>query len=533
MMVKFNFFQNIMRVFSSLILLLSFQFCFACGGWDLPSETIRLGMFNAQRTNFFPGLSRFYYSADSYYKEFRDFDTDSKLNCLEWKEKLRNNINPDDVYIILYKTSPATFVASYEARTLHKVFKNNTFIKTLLLPKNKAFLDYILVAKKQESLNGWYNNYVVDIDECKRKIKQTKDFFLKQRYAFIVLREYHGCDNIEEENYLYNTYFKNKKTILDHSAMFYYAVYPENGDTLRNYLLSKIFMKCGDKAFKTYRQYDSSLNEATLALAKNNEEKSNILGMQYLQYPSKCLKGIKNIAKLSPNNSLLSFLIRREVNKLEDWILTPIYTNQAPGVAFDFYDTWYEDYEKAKKENYAKDILYLRELRQFLISFYDKTSGEQKDYVAAAIAQLCFIDEEVNLGKRYTNLISSNANVSIQVQKNIQLALVTLKKNDLKNKEVQQQLYKYFNSIENLNKKDDALPKTLYSLYRIASKEFSKQGNEALAGLFFIKAESWKTIEDDDVELNLSYYDYLGYLERHATIEERYRLFDCNASETK
>lgn len=526
---------NIMRVFSTLLLVLSFQLSFACG-WSVSPETSRLALFKAQREGFFK-LTPFYYSADNFYATNTISNADKQLNCLEWKNKLGNNINPDDVYVILYETDSEQFEAAFENKTLSKVFENNTFIKTLLLPKNKQFLNYILFAKKLEynsntdvKWESWgqigyesKNHKLAEVTDFEKKINSAKDPFLKQRYAFLILRySFYNADP-QEVIRLYDTYFaQNKKTILEPWALYYKALCVEN-KALQNYLLSQVFNTCEEKAFAVLQHYNWKLTAETLTLAQNDEERSIILAIESLRTPAPDLKSIKEIFELSPNSLFLSFLIGREVNKLEDWIFTPQYTNGgSPSVTFS--DTnWYEDYAKAKAENFNKDILYLRELEYFLISIREQTSGEQKDYVTAAIAQLCFIDDQIDEGKKYTNMISNKANASIQMQKNIQLALVSLKQDDLKNEKVQNQLYNYFSSVENLVETDHGLFKNLYSLYRIAGDEFYKKGDGAMAGLLSMKADIKN--EGEYVSYNNPYfYRYIGYFDRKATIEDVDRL---------
>lgn len=524
-----------MRVFSTLLLVLSFQVSFACG-WSVSPETSRLALFKAQREGFFK-LTPFYYSADNYYSTNTISDADQRLNCLEWKNKLGNNINPNDVYVILYETDSEQFETAYENKTLNKVFEKNTFIKTLLLPKNKQFLNYILFAKKLEynsntdvKWESWgqigyesKDHKLAEVTDFEKKISSAKDPFLKQRYAFLILRYSFYDADPKEVIRLYDTYFEqNKKTILEPWALYYKALCVEN-KILQNYLLSKVFNSCEEKSFAVLQHYDRKLTAETLALAQNDEERSVILAIESLRNPAPDLKSIKEIYELSPNSLFLSFLIGREVNKLEDWIFTPQYTNNgSPSVTFS--DTnWYEDYAKAKAENFNKDILYLRELEYFLISIREQTSGEQKDYITAAIAQLCFIDDQIDEGKKYTSMISNKANASIQMQKNIQLALVSLKQDDLKNEKVQNQLYNYFNSVENLIETDNGLFKNLYSLYRIASDEFYKKGDGAVAGLLSMKADIKN--EGEYVSYNNPYfYSYIGYFDRKATIDDVDRL---------
>ncbi|PIF59459.1 hypothetical protein [Flavobacterium sp. 2] len=526
---------NIMRVFSTFLLVLSFQVSFACG-WSVSPETSRLALFKVQREGFFK-LTPFYYSADNYFSTNTISDADQRLNCLEWKNKLGNNINPNDVYVILYETDSEQFETAYENKTLNKVFEKNTFIKTLLLPKNKQFLNYILFAKKLEynsntdvKWESWgqigyesKDHKLAEVTDFEKKISSAKDPFLKQRYAFLILRYSFYDADPKGVIRLYDTYFEqNKKTILEPWALYYKALCVEN-KILQNYLLSKVFNSCEEKSFAVLQHYDRKLTAETLALAQNDEERSVILAIESLRNPAPDLKSIKEIYELSPNSLFLSFLIGREVNKLEDWIFTPQYTNNgSPSVTFS--DTnWYEDYAKAKAENFNKDILYLRELEYFLISIREQTSGEQKDYITAAIAQLCFIDDQIDEGKKYTSMISNKANASIQMQKNIQLALVSLKQDDLKNEKVQNQLYNYFNSVENLIETDNGLFKNLYSLYRIASDEFYKKGDGAVAGLLSMKADIKN--EGEYVSYNNPYfYSYIGYFDRKATIDDVDRL---------
>ncbi|RZJ53567.1 MAG: hypothetical protein EOO44_08105 [Flavobacterium sp.] len=532
-----------MKAFSSLLFILSIQVSFACG-WSISAESSRLSLFRAQREGFFK-LTPFYYSADNYYFTDKISTADQELNCLEWKKKLGNQVNPDDVNIILYQTNSEYLQSAYENNTLKKVFEKNTFIKTLLLPKNKAFLEYVLFAKTVE-YNGdtnvkwesWgdisynsHNHKLAVVNNFDKRIAKAKDAFLKQRYAFLNLRYSFYNQDKEQVIRLYDTYFANSKnTILEPWALYYKALSIDNL-SLQNYLLSKVFATCEEKSFAVLQHYNWKLTQETLALAQNDEERSVILAIESLRNPAPDLKAIQEVYKLSPNSTFLSFLIGREINKLEDWIFTPQYTNGAPSVVFNE-EIWYQDYAIAKQENFSKDILYLKQVKDFLISIREETSGEQKDFITTAIAQLCFIDDEVDLGKKYTNMISYNANASIQMQKNIQLALVALKQEDLKSEKVQDQLFKYFDSVENLVEKDNGLFKNQYTLYRIASDEFFKKGDRVTAGLLFMKSDN-KNAGEYSIYNNPYYYTYIGYFDRHATVEDADRLIALQQKEDK
>jgi hypothetical protein len=538
-------YPGITRVFSSLVLLFIFQASFACG-WYESAETSRLALFKSERDGFLK-LHYFCYSANSYHEVSQVSNKDQELNCIEWQKKTGANVSTSDIYTILYETDSDKFQAAYQTNTLKQVFAKNTFIATLLRLKNKPFLDYLVLAKKLEYNNvpsskweSWsgINSYpenvnTVAIGDYNKKILSAKDPFLKQRYAFLILRDRFYSSDKAEVIRLYDTYFaNNNNTILEPWALYYKALCIDDFP-LQNYLLSKVFASCDDKSFAVMQHYNFKQTAATLRLAKNDDERNMILIIESLRNPAPDLNTIKQIYKFDPNSIYFSFLVQREINKLEDWIFTPKYSvNKIPAVSFDKM-SWYDNYEKAKADNFNKDIFYLRELKQFLIDVHDEVSGEQKDFIASAIAQLCFIDDEIDLGKKYVNMISVNANVSIQLQKNIQLALVALKQDNLQDKSTQNNLFKYFNVIEDLVEEDVSLLKNLYSLYRIASDEFSKQGDKAIAGLLFLKSNLKKEASDSWYYYAPSFYEYTGYFERYATLEDMDNLIELYQKEDK
>lgn len=539
-------YPDIMRVFSSIALLFAFQVSLACG-WYESAETSRLVLFKSERDGFLR-LNYFGYSANSFHEVSKVSNKDQELNCLEWQRKIGDAVTTTtDIYTILYETDSDVFQAAYQNNTLKQVFAKNTFIATLLRPKNKAFLDYLVFAKKLEynnipsskweswsSINSYQENAnSVALEDYNNKILSAKDDFLKQRYAFLILRDRFYSSDKAEVIRLYDTYFaNNKNTILEPWALYYKALCI-NDYPLQNYLLSKVFATCDDKTYAVMQHYNFRKTAATLNLAINDEERNMILIIESMRNPAPDLNTMKQVYKLDPNNVYFSFLVQREINKLEDWIFTPKYSsNKVPAVSFDQM-SWYANYEKAKTDNFNKDIIHLRELKRFLIEVLTKVSGEQKDFIASAIAQLCFIDDEIDLGKKYVAMISDKANTSIQLQKNIQLALVALKQDNLQEKHTQNNLFNYFNAIENLVEKDNSLLKNLYSLYRIASNEFSKQGNQAIAGLLFLKSNLKKAATDSGYYYTPSFYDYTGYFERYATLEDMANLILLHQKEDK
>jgi hypothetical protein len=539
MIMEHKTYPTIFRNFSIAVLLLFSSNIFSCG-WSESYETSRLALFRASRPSFIK-LGDYSYSLDLYSESPQVSDRDQKQNCREWIAKLGGGIKVDDVYAILYQTSAEEFENAIQSKDLATVFKENTFVKSLSLPKNKPFLDYISVAKQMEyshqndgKWESWEEsdnqyegvndtpNRIIEFDKL---IKNSKDKFLKQRYAFLQLRSifYGGMtayklDENETPNTiqsLYDTYFKdNTKTILAPWAMYYMALKLEN-KALSNYYLSKVLVNCDDKGNAVIRHFDEKLTNETLAFAKNDFERGIIKSIKLLYNPSPALEDLKEIALLMPESEYFSFLVEREVNKIEDWIFTPKYSNSTRSDYIDYDENKTEaDYVKARLENEQKDLKYLQDLKTLLIEIQEKSSGEQKDFLSAAIAQLCFINDEIDAGNTFTQQISEKANPSIQLQKSVQLALVALKQNDIKTPETQEKLYNCFNDIENAVENDNTLFKSMYSLYRIASSDFYNKKDVVTAGLLFMKSG---TKQGSYYYSQKYFYNYIGYFDRMAT----------------
>ncbi|MBC7641072.1 MAG: hypothetical protein H7174_01840 [Flavobacterium sp.] len=507
---------------------------FSCG-WSESYETTRLALFRAELSGFMK-LDHYIYSSDLIMETGRIDNLDQLKNCQEWANKLDPKIKVNDVYEILYNTNSEYFQNTINTKELSEKFKENSFVISLNLSINKAFLDYVAFAKQLEygsNIDGkWENwdnledknqeNNPAATSNIRQKINdlisKQSDAFLKQRYAFLSLRANFYEQNHSEVQRLYNNYFvNNSKTIIGQWAKYYMALGLQD-EVKTNYYLSQILMNSDDKANACVQHFKENLLDETLFLAKNDTEKGIIKSIPLLQNPSPTINELKDISKLIPDNALFAFLIQREVNKIEDWIFAPQYSNNS----VNYYDLKsQEDYEKAKAENKIKDFEYLKDLKVLLINILPKTTGQQKDFLTTAIAQLCFINDEIQEGSQFVNKISIDSNPSIQVQKNVQMALIALKQDDSKTEATQEKLFNYFNEIENAVENDNTLFKSMYTLYGIASKDFYNKNDIATAGLLFMKSKNKQNnfsehLYNENYNYPKSYYEFIGYFDRLA-----------------
>lgn len=504
----------------------------------------------------------FYYSASYFNTYTPDPEAiDQDANCREWQEKVGNLVSLNDITLLLYHTPPETFKFSYQNKSLAKTFEGNTFINYLLKPEHKELLRYLDFAKqmeysnfktwgKWESWSSWHsysNNsdlYFSNSDtEVEEQLPAITDPFLQMRYAFLLLRLRYQQGLYDESLKLYNTYFADRKgsSIIQQWALLFKALCTDrSGDHVTaNYLYSLVFDRCNEKKLSVMQNFNSrpGMIDSTLALAQNNYERGVILTMSVLHYPGPSLDKLQQIRKLIPNSDYLQLLVMREINKLEDWIFTPIFTQYPPSVNIHGNYEWYNDYSKVKEVNYKKDIAYLRNLIIFLKDCDRNSSRHFRNFLNMSLAHLYFIDDQIENGKLCLAGISDKSDVSILTQKNIELSLIELKSGNTANETTRDHLLKSIKQLELLAAQNTEIYKNLYSLARIISGEFEKANDYATAGLLFMKSEHYKnSYEQVNIDFEYgykNYYWYIGYFDRKAAIEDMDRLINLLKKKNK
>jgi hypothetical protein len=506
----------------------------ACG-WGDDYETLRLAFFKADT----PGMEKFkpaYYTEHYLNTDVIQSGVDRLRNCAEWQHKLGEGVLTDDIYQIQYNTPPEEFRKQYDAKQLKTHFKGNTFIKALLRTENKAYLQYLIFAKEMEYEGGssqtswesweeegphnyWDSNEDTIVDysrfvSVEKRLAACKDRFLEERYAFMLIR-YGRKDNVVP---LYNRYFENSTTttVLKSWALLFRA-YAANDKAEQNYYLSRCFDLCDEKIISVLQRYNLEEKNNTLKLAKNDHERAVIIAIHAMRDPGPVFNAIKEVNRLAPGSEYVNLLIGREVNKFEDWLFYAQMKNNAPEA---YSETWEGDsYMDARAKNYRKDIKYLRSFRKYLIELYDRAAvGNNRDFMAAALAHLSFMDDNIQDGYKYASAISDNAKPSIQVQKYTELALVNVKQNDITTPEVKQQLYNAFTKIQEIAITDSSYNKSLFTLLTLLAAEYNKKEDIATANLLFLKADIYKYTDYgyNPISTEKFSYTYLGYLDKYA-----------------
>ncbi len=272
---------------------------------------------------------------DDEYNETRNREEYSRnQNIHLWANYIGNQVDESKIYFAVYDLNmDSIHQDSYDE-----------FICALYEQGKMEAIEYLKFAKRITALNSedvrmtdpWEKgNYHSNLYRSKfiqlaqQNMSTCKDAEIIRRYAFQCIRLAHYNSDSESASTCFNEYFNvhDCKDIIDYWALYYIAFAQENL-SMRNFLLSQVFSNAPDKMFISSFHYAHGVSkEEVFAQASTNIEKANICVLSAFKNRGKSLDQLKEIYALNPQSEALPFLVLREINKLEDWILTPYYTN--------------------------------------------------------------------------------------------------------------------------------------------------------------------------------------------------------------
>ncbi len=197
------------------------------------------------------------------------------------------------------------------------------------------------------------------------------------------------------------------KTILN-NAMFHYQGVCNfaSGDTAAaNLSFARSFRLGNERKFRNMQLFcrtQKSIDKSIL-LTSSKSEKALLVALGAIRNPGRALNQLKRVEQFDSHIPEFLFLVHREVNKLDDWIATPFYTNFPPSVIFDIKQEEY--YSKVTQINLKKDKVYLKEFITWLSDVKEKFSGEPKQYLDLAYVHLCLLNEDFNSASNCYNSI--------------------------------------------------------------------------------------------------------------------------------
>ncbi|MDY0988703.1 hypothetical protein SOM12_14830 [Flavobacterium sp. CFBP9031] len=360
-----------MKNFLVFIAILVSNSIFACGFYPF-GEEIRYSFFNPSNFNYY-SYSEFNYSYNSFYPNIDGVYPQGSIDENEnlWMKYCRSKVSIEAIRSILY---------DFNEEDINEKSSNEMllyFYKT----KNIEAINYLKFAKTCESLNGMYGDPWEKkegatmpkrknlIDKAIKISNKVKDKEIKLRYTFLAIRLAYYNNDLEQIKSLYDTIFKNqkKKDILNYWSL-YFRTFAETDKALANFYAAQVFVKAPDKRFMISQVFNSKISlEDVLKYAKNDEERANVYFLAGVKKSDQALFCLEKVYQYYPKFEGLSFLLLREIHKIEDWVFTPYYSLFNPAVSK--YDYWSEDANNSIKDvlnRVENDRIYAGKVLQFV-----------------------------------------------------------------------------------------------------------------------------------------------------------------------
>ncbi|MFM7021858.1 MAG: hypothetical protein ACKOXB_02690 [Flavobacteriales bacterium] len=368
------------KCFLSSALVVASTLVSACSFYPCDNE-FRINNFDINFLNI-KELNAFGLQSDYLNGNYADENYDWRQNIDQWFKYCNSTqIKKEDIYNALYKKTDFSI-------------DNNPFIKYIYKHKKEAYtylnnllsLDAKKTLSKAEKIKfhsiwdefagGDYYFYFSEegpesqefsFPAIQKNIDHCKDAFIQQRWAYqgIVRAFYSGNKKLVTD--LFNKHFSRKnKSWIDNSAQHYLALVSDNKDEL----MLDCIIHGYDKLTRNIEliTYSKSFNDS-FAATLDDTTKSYYYFVKGLREFGRGLPYLEKIKSLHPKNKYFDFLLNREINKIEDWLLKPAIVSSTG-----YYYGYQEECEKkALKDNWERDKAYAGDFLSFLLSINKKT----------------------------------------------------------------------------------------------------------------------------------------------------------------
>lgn len=357
----------------TVLLASSFSKSLACG-YSPYGEDIRYSLLNPDYFNY-SNYKAFYYNANlwgfDYDKNATNYKTNYEANILDWYDFANKKV---PIAAIEY------FNFNLTLTDIHPK-SNNEFINYLYQNKKTEAIAYLKIAKNCEAINTffetdtWERNTVENtknrsllLDKLIQITKKEQNPYFKRKYAFLTIRLAYYAENMEVISTVFETNFKDgKKDYLYNWSLFFYCFTKSNAEAMVD--VAYLMANCPEKKYASYYYFHQNfIIETALKLAKNKTEIANVYAYASIQKADKNLAYLKEIYKNNPKSEILGFLILREINKIEDWVYTPYYSNYSPSLEYDWEGGADKITTETLRNRSENDRLYALEVLNFINS---------------------------------------------------------------------------------------------------------------------------------------------------------------------
>lgn len=363
----------------TVLLLSNFSTSFACG-YSPYGEDIRYSILKPEYFNYY-NYKAFYYNASIWGFDFDyvNYNRNSNLNSpeaniLDWYNYTSKKVTINEIEYFNY---------TMKVTDIHEN-STNAFIKYLYQNKKYDAIAYLKIAKNCEAINSEYNedlweresvninaNRIAFLNKLIKITNNEKNIYFKRKYAFLTIRLGFYLSRTDVIENLFATQFKNgKKDYLYYWSSFFNIFCQKRSESMVD--IVNLMAYSPEKFYASYYYFHHDFKlDIALKQAKTKEEIANCYAYASVQKIDKNLAYLKEIYKNNPKSEILGFLLLRELNKIEDWVYTPYYTNYTPSTEFEGY--YYSNRKDiistvTLRNRSEKDRLYAQEVLNFVNS---------------------------------------------------------------------------------------------------------------------------------------------------------------------
>jgi hypothetical protein len=359
-------------------------------------------------------LLPFTYTADLFYGYTWAADTTNQLaNAQEWQAVLGSKVTVEDVYRLLYKLSQNDILRG-------KYGKSNSMIAALKLPENTGLATYFQYAKLCERT---FASTIVPakLIEVRQKgyalFDQATSLFVKQRVAYQILKLSGYLGDLATMKTQMDYLQKNAApdAWVQDMSFYNYAIAQKAPES--NYWLAMAFDKCRWNKQYLIQLFDSKELAAAQKLAKTDKERAILETAAAINYPGRALDRLKKVYALNPSYPALSLLLTREINKLENWLLTQKLSGSAG-----HFEQSYEEAEKADLAVQLKaDLQYLHELDAFVQKALSDGKITDAPFWRLSSAHLMLIDGDFAKTRQQLKQIANPDQLPVRLQAQVRI----------------------------------------------------------------------------------------------------------------
>ena len=274
--------------------------------------------------------------------------SEAAINSAEWATYLGAKVKAADVEKVMYHldSTAKEYAFNYFEQDLPIAdsLANNSFLGSLKEPSHDAAKRYYLFALRAEMLGQSNYNYwePAPVDtvgltaEAKKAMDAAvaeNDSFLKMRYFYQAQKLNHYAGNFAEAKNIYEEHI-SKTSSSSHVKGWALALKAGEerrlGDTTQAaYLFSKVFTGYPERRLQAYRNYHyiNAPFDDVLKLAGTADEKASLYAIRGFSNPEIETESLEEVYNEAPSSTMVGVLLVREINKLEQYYLTPSLRN--------------------------------------------------------------------------------------------------------------------------------------------------------------------------------------------------------------